>query len=60
VKVGDLVSYAGRSDQYVGIITATKTFDTFCTRHRVEWQQQGIYRNIWHNAKNLELLSESR
>ena len=60
MKVGDLVSYAGRSDQYIGIITATKTFDTFCTRHQVEWQQQGIYRDIWHNEKNLELLSESR
>ena len=60
MKIGDLVSYAGRSDQYVGIITATKTFDTFYARYQVEWQQQGIYRNIWHHEKNLELLSESR
>ena len=58
MKVGDLVSYAGRADQYTGIITATRHYGTHLTRHQVEWQQPGIYRGIWHNEKNLELLDE--
>ena len=60
MRIGDLVSYAGRDDQYTGIIIATKHYGNTLTRHQVEWQQPGIYRGIWHNEKVLELLYESR
>jgi len=60
MKVGDLVSYALNDDQYTGVIVATKHYGDTLTRHQVEWQQAGIYRGIWHNEKNLELLNESR
>ena len=60
MKVGDIVSYADRDNQFVGMITATKRYGTTLVRHQVEWCTPGIYRGIWHNEKCLELLGESR
>jgi hypothetical protein len=60
MKVGDLVSYAARDNQFVGMITGTKRYGTTLVRHQVEWTSPGIYRGIWHDEKNLELLSEKR
>jgi len=60
MKKGDLVSYAARDNQFVGMITGTKRYGTTLVRHQVEWTSPGIYRGIWHNEKNLELLSEKR
>ena len=60
MKKGDLVSYASRDNQFVGMITDTKRYGTTLVRHQVEWTSPGIYRGIWHNEKNLELLSEKR
>jgi len=55
MKVGDLVSYAARDNQFVGMITGTKRYGTTLVRHQVEWTSPGIYRGIWHDEKNLEL-----
>ena len=60
MKVGDLVSYASRDNQFVGMITGTKRYGTTLVRHQVEWIPPGIYKGIWHDEKNLELLSEKR
>tara|TARA_R110001583_G_scaffold15480_6_gene63605 strand:- start:2710 stop:2892 length:183 start_codon:yes stop_codon:yes gene_type:complete len=60
MKKGDLVSYAARDNQFVGMITGTKRYGTTLVRHQVEWTSPGIYRGIWHNEKNLELLGEKR
>ena len=60
MKVGDLVSYAARDNQFIGVITATKRYGTTLVRHQVEWTTPGIYRGIWHNEHNLELINESR
>ena len=60
MKKGDLVSYAARDNQFVGMITNTKRYGTTLVRHQVVWTSPGIYRGIWHNEKNLELLSEKR
>ena len=60
MKKGDLVSYAARDNQFVGMIMDTKRYGTTLVRHQVEWTSPGIYRGIWHNEKNLELLSEKR
>ena len=60
MKVGDLVSYAARDNQFVGMITGTNRHGTTLVRHQVAWITPGIYRGIWHDEKNLELLSEKR
>ena len=60
MKVGDLVSYAARDNQFIGVITATKRYGTTLVRHQVEWSTPGIYKGIWHNEHNLELISGSR
>ena len=60
MKVGDLVSYAARDNQFVGMITGTKRYGTTLVRHQVAWITPGIYRGIWHDERNLELLSEKR
>jgi len=60
MKKGDLVSYAARDNQFVGMITGTKRYGNTLVRHQVEWTSPGIYRGIWHDEKNLELLSEKR
>ena len=56
MKVGDLVSYAARDNQFVGMIVATKKYGTTLVRHQVEWCTPGIYRGIWHNEKCLEAM----
>ena len=60
MKVGDLVSYKG-TIRFIGVVRATKKFPTSgLVRHMIEWQTQGLVRNLWYNAKDLEVISESR
>ena len=59
MKVGDLVSYKGGS-RFIGVVRATKKFPTSgLVRHLIEWQTQGLVRNLWYNAKDLEILNET-
>ena len=60
MKAGDLVSYKA-CNQFIGVVRATKKFPTSgLVRHLIEWQTQGLVRNLWYNAKDLEILNESR
>jgi len=60
MNVGDLVSYNGGS-RFVGVVKATKKFPTSgLVRHLVQWQTQGLARNLWYSARDLEILNETR
>ena len=60
MNVGDLVSYKG-GWRFIGVVKATKKFPTSgLVRHLVEWQTQGLARNLWFSARDLEILNETR
>jgi|TARA_B110000467_G_C18218959_1_gene421916 hypothetical protein len=60
MNVGDLVAYKGGC-RFIGVVKATKKFPTSgLVRHLIEWQTQGLVRGVWYNAKDLEILNETR
>ena len=60
MNVGDLVAYKGGC-RFIGVVKATKKFPTSgLVRHLIEWQTQGLVRDVWYDHACLELINETR